>query len=192
MGRVSKKLWVLVIAGVLTVISGITIMYGYIAPFPYRAEINKEAAMNDVSPYLVAALIRTESHFRPAAVSQRGAVGLMQLMPTSAAWIVTQSPTFKDIRQPLVLSNPTVNIQLGTWYVHHLSRAFHENRVLTLAAYNGGPQTVLGWLNSHTLSWNQVQYRTIPFPETRNFVRRVMLFEKIYYWMYGWMRPAKH
>lgn len=170
---------------VLLIVLG-ALIFGYAswAPFPYRATVVKAAGRNHLSPYFVAAVIRVESGFRPDVVSRRGAVGLMQLMPSTAQWIAPKAGLGTGRPD---LTNPTVNITLGAWYLKHLLVSFHRNSVLALAAYNGGPDTVGGWLTSGTLTLRQTDYRSIPFPETRHFVARVDGYEHVYRIMYGWL-----
>ncbi len=172
----------------LAVLALIAVLYGYWAPFPYQPTIIAAAHREKISPYLVAAVIRVESRFRPDVVSPRGAVGLMQLMPSSANWIAAKS----HYPQSLDLNDPRVSIQLGTWYLRYLLSAYRGNTVLALAAYNGGPQTVNGWLLHGVLSSTQTDYRDIPYPETAHFVQRVKRFEAAYHLMYAWLAPGKH
>ncbi|PSR20438.1 MAG: lytic transglycosylase [Sulfobacillus acidophilus] len=159
------------------------IAYGYWAPFPFQPTIVATAHHEHLSPYVVAAVIRVESRFRPDAVSNRGAIGLMQLMPTSAQWILVQMGR----HGPLDLRNPQTNIQLGSWYLHYLLATYHGNLTLALAAYNGGPRTVDDWLSAKILSPHERGYARIPYPETANFVRRVRMFETVYRIMYVWV-----
>ncbi len=163
-------------------------LYGYWVPFPYRPTIVAAARQNHLSPYLVAAVIRVESRFQKRALSQRGAEGLMQIMPTSALWITTKvnwsgKPNLYD---------PLTNIHLGTWYLHYLLTSYHGNQVLALAAYNGGPETVARWIQTGVLSSAQTRYESIPYPETKNFVRRVQQFEAVYQVMYVFLSFGKH
>lgn len=172
---------------IVVVMMAIGFLYSW-APFPYQTEVMAAAGKNALNPYLVAAVIRVESRFRPAVVSRRGAVGLMQLMPTTGDWIA------RKMQWTTVppLTHPSTNIALGTWYLNYLKARFNNNMTLTLAAYNGGPETVDRWLQSGVLSPSQRSFNPIPYPETRNFVRRVKDFERAYAVMYFWLRFSKH
>ncbi|MCL5116363.1 MAG: lytic transglycosylase domain-containing protein [Firmicutes bacterium] len=175
-----------VVGGLIIVI--LACLYGYWAPFPYQPTVLKVAQEEHLNPYLVAAVIRVESRFRPTVVSRRGAVGLMQLMPSTAVWIAA-----KTHRQgALDLTNPATNIALGTWYLKYLLMRYHQNRTLALAAYNGGPETVDRWLGQGILTQRQSSSTPIPYPETANFVRRVSRFEVAYRIMYVWLALGKH
>lgn len=175
------------LAGVAVLVL-VTFLYGYWAPFPYQPTIMAAAKREHVSPYLVAAVIRVESRFRPDVISGRGAVGLMQLLPSSASWIALQMHRHQKIN----LKNPATSIQLGTWYLRYLLSSYHNNSTLALAAYNGGPETVDGWLKSGVLRPNQKSYSQIPYPETAHFVRRVHRFTTAYRLMYAWLGIGKH
>lgn len=149
-------------------------------PFPYRPLIRTEARADRVDPRLVAAVIKVESGFNPWAVSQKGAVGLMQVMPATAAWIARVNGWRLN---PGSLADPATNIRLGTWYLGYLFRQFHDLN-LVLAAYNGGRTNVLRWRAGRSLGTGRDISR-IPFPETRRFVRKVLLAYRFYRWLYG-------
>lgn len=178
--------WTMIIAAVLVIGTG----YQYLAPWPYRQTFFREASANHLSPFLVAAVARVESRFRPDVVSRRGAVGIMQLMPSTASWIRQQTKNSEPV--PEDLSDPAVSIHLGTWYLEHLLTLFHGNLILCLAAYNSGPRTVQSWLKSGVLRPYGTDYRAIPYLETKNFVHRVLFFERIYRLMYGWQTIGQH
>ncbi|AUW93294.1 lytic transglycosylase domain-containing protein [Sulfobacillus sp. hq2] len=173
----SAGLWLLVI---IFMIFG---AYHYVAPLPYRAIVWKEARAHSVSPYLVAAVIRVESSYRPDAVSAKGAVGLMQLMPATAQW-ASQKADKRSIKTQ-DLNNPALNIHLGTWYLSQLLGNFYGNPVLGLAAYNAGGRNVARWIAEGRLQPTSTTSDQIPFPETKNFVTRVLFYEKVYHFLYG-------
>jgi soluble lytic murein transglycosylase len=150
-------------------------------PYPYRGLIERAAARHQVDPYLVAALIRNESKFNPSARSAAGAVGLMQLMPETAAWIATQRNQPFHVAD---LTDPAVNIEMGCWYLANLQRAFGGDRTVVLAAYNAGRNNVAEWLNSQTWTGERHTLSQIPFPETRTYVARVLRDETIYRHLY--------
>ena len=115
------------------------------------AVILREARRHDVRPELVRAVIQVESAFDPLARSSKGAMGLMQLMPATAADLQVANPY-----------DPVQNIQGGVAYLHQLLDRYDGNEELALAAYNAGPGTV-------ARHGNQVP----PFRETRNYLDRI-------------------
>lgn len=150
-------------------------------PTPYKEAVFFYASQHGLDPFLVLALIRTESKFYPLAVSSTGAKGLMQLMPDTASWVAERLGTeFEEER----LFDPEYNIRLGTWYLAYILKEFDGNLVAALAAYNGGKQKVREWLVTGTWSGSTQDLDRIPFLETRGFVRRVLRDYSIYYWLY--------
>jgi soluble lytic murein transglycosylase len=155
----------------------------YLYPFPYQEIIYHYATEHNVSPYLVVAVIRTESKFNPVARSPKGAVGLMQLMPETAQWIAGQLE-YNDY-DAKVLRDPETNIRFGTWYLASLKREFGGNKALYLAAYNGGRGNVAQWKKQYGWSDSFQEIEKIPFRETREYVTKVLRNEKRYQELYG-------
>ena len=152
-------------------------------PMSYTALIQQQAARQGLEPALVAAVIRVESRYQPTVVSARGAVGLMQIMPETARWIRAEGGGDPGIR--LNLTDPEQNIALGTWYLHYLLGRYAGNLILALSAYNSGPGATDGWIRQGILSPHAKTGQPIPYPETRNFVARVLRYREIYRLMYG-------
>ncbi|MBL7211760.1 MAG: lytic transglycosylase domain-containing protein [Desulfobacteraceae bacterium] len=123
----------------------------------YEATILEASKRFEVELHLIKAVIKAESNFDHEAVSPKGAKGLMQLMPRTA----------EDMEVDDAL-NPEENILGGTRYLSLLLKRFKNDKVLALAAYNAGPDTVE--------SYNGIP----PFPETRAFVKRVMAYYRSY------------
>lgn len=116
-----------------------------------KSIIREASARYEVSPDLVFAMIEVESQFNSGAVSRRGALGLMQLMPDTAADMNVSNPF-----------DPEENIHGGTKYIRTLLNKYSGNMNLALAAYNAGPRTV-------------DRFRAVPpYPETRSYVRKVL------------------
>ncbi len=147
-------------------------------PLPYREQVFAAATANQMDPYLVAAVIRVESKFRPQAQSSTGALGLMQIMPDTAHWVARQInlPGFKTED----LYNPKINIKIGTWYLANLQRSFDDNLVIALAAYNAGEGNVRTWMGRQQWSGDQQTIGDIPYAETRAYLR--LVFRD--YWVY--------
>lgn len=151
-------------------------------PYRYRQDIEANAAIYGVDPYLVAAVIRVESKFNPDAVSRKGALGLMQIMPTTAEWIASQVG-FSDFQEEMLL-DPEVNIRLGTWYLANLAKEFDGRTDVVIAAYNGGRGQVNRWLEDGVWNGNFDERANIPFPETRNFLLKVRVTYRQYQKLY--------
>ncbi len=143
----------------------------WIYPYDYRSYIETSAGSRHTDPFLVAAVIKHESNFEPYAQSDGGAVGLMQLMPQTAAWIARQlgEPFTEDY-----LCDPALNIRYGVWYLAELEQEFGGNDILALAAYNAGRGNVRDWMERFHWTDQFDQIEAIPYPETRFYVRRVL------------------
>ena len=122
---------------------------------PFGSIIYSEAKKNDLPPELVAAVVNTESKFIPTARSNRGAVGLMQLVPRTGRWMGAQN-----------LTNPAQNISAGAKYLRYLTDRFDGDQQKAIAAYNAGEGNVR--------RFNGVP----PYRETRNYVQRVRSFQQ--------------
>jgi len=119
---------------------------------PYGSLIYRLAREEALNPELVAAVVRVESDFDPGALSDKGARGLLQLMPATAARFGVRAGQLYD---------PLMNLRAGTRYLSWLARHFDNDLPRMLAAYNAGEATVK-------------RYRGIPpFRETRNYIRRI-------------------
>lgn len=154
-----------------------------IYPYDYREDIIAYSQRYQVDPYLVAAVIKTESKFKSDARSNYGAVGLMQLMPETALWISSQL----DDRQFSLnsLQEPLCNIRYGTWYLSSLQDEFSGNEVLALAAYNAGRGNVWEWKERYGWGDDFKDVSAIPFRETEEYVRRVLKNRAKYYQLYN-------
>lgn len=141
-------------------------------PFAYRQAAERYAEAHRIDPLLIVAVMRIESAFDPAAVSPKGARGLMQVMPETAAWAAEQMGL--ESFHPDQLFDPEVNIAIGSWYLATLHRQFGGDTVLALAAYNGGRGNVARWLSEESWSGELATIDDIPFPETRGYVRKVL------------------
>lgn len=146
-------------------------------PLKYGDEIDEYAKERDLDPNLVRALILQESYYNPKAKSRVGATGLMQLMP----------PTAKEhaarMRIPFAVSrleNPEVNVRLGTYHLKMLIDMFSGNPYLAVASYNAGQGNVLKWRRAAPKKPLDEFIESIPFQETRNYVKRVTMLRSSY------------
>ena len=163
-------------------------------PQPFRELIEAYAGDMGLRPETMFALIRTESHFGAAAVSHAGAVGLAQLMPSTAqdvaARIVRAGGT--DHRSPngINLTDPRINIHMGSFYMRHLIvNQMEGNVMLALMAYNGGQGRVRRWLAADRQREDgglpkDLFLETILYPETRHYGRLVLSAAAIYGYLY--------
>lgn len=139
-------------------------------PLEYSEYVEKYASEYAVPKELVYGVIKTESDFKSDAVSHKGAVGLMQIMPETYIWLCDKNSDEND--NPDLLYTPEVNIRYGVFYLSMLYSQF-GNWENALAAYNAGPTNVKGWLNDSDISENGVLVN-IPYEETRKYVEKVM------------------
>lgn len=131
----------------------------------------KGPAAGGADPYLVAAVMREESHFNPNAVSPVGAMGLMQIMPSTGRFIAGELGK-RGFRSNELL-NPDINIELGSWYLGHLLKRFDNDIVLSIAGYNAGPNAAARWAGSLPSELDEF-IESIPYDETRAYTKRVL------------------
>ena len=146
-------------------------MYQYVTRHPNVAKfaplIERDARLNGLDPALVKAVIAVESAFEPAAVSPKGALGLMQVTPDTGARYGVVADKGRSTEQKLL--DPAINLSIGTRYLRDLLVLFANDLGLALAAYNAGEQTV------------QYYKKSIPpFPETQEYVKLVRQFYALY------------
>lgn len=166
----------------LVVVFNFTDIIKIFYPLPYRETIIKYSHMTGVDPFFLVAIMKTESHFNPEAVSAKGARGLMQIMPETGGWIAQQTGLVPY--HPDLLFDPETNIRLGAWYIANLEDEFEGNRIMVLAAYNGGRGNVRKWLKEEKISGTIKDIAMIPYPETRGFIKKVLRDYEIYKWLY--------
>ena len=143
----------------------------FLYPLGYWELAQEQSARYALDPYLVVALIREESGFGERVVSSSGAVGLMQLLPTTANGLVNAAGRSGV---PAKLDAPANNIALGTRYLAMMLDEFKGNWARALAAYNAGPNQVRRWLGRLGDRTDDEFIEEIPFSETRAYVKRVL------------------
>ncbi len=144
-------------------------------PLGYEETIREVSAEHGLEPTFVAAVVYTESRFRPNARSPQKAYGLMQLLPQTARFIQRKSGIEGDFR------DPEVNLRIGTWYLNYLGDRYNGDERLVLAAYNSGEGSVEGWIADPEFDVAE----DIPFNETRDYVENVLAAQKTYEDLYG-------
>jgi len=147
-------------------------------PLAYSDSVLQKSEALNIDPAWIFAIIRQESAFYTDAVSHAGARGLMQLMPKTAHMLA------KGHALPLSgdtsLHRPDINIPLGIAYINDLESRNHHP-ILTTAAYNAGPTRVFHWHPAQTLD-PDLWIETIPYKETREYVKNVIAFTAIYHY----------
>jgi len=138
---------------------------------PYRKALQAYIREHGLEEAWVYGLIRQESRFVTAAKSDVGAAGLMQIMPATARW-TARKLGLKGYRQSLIHQLDT-NLRLGTYYMKTVLSRFDDNPVLASAAYNAGPGRAHRWRGDLPLE-GAIYAETIPFDETRDYVKKVM------------------
>ena len=137
-------------------------------PLAYSDIIRQQAAAKHLDPALIAAVIYAETKFNPRA-SSAGAQGAMQVMPQTALYLAHRSGATSFRLSDL--NTPQVNIAYGSYYLRYLLDHFRNDTVEALAAYNGGVANVDHWVAG---SGGSLSVDEIPFPETRNYVQKVL------------------
>ena len=133
-------------------------------------------------PELVYAVMREESRFRAAVVSPVGARGLMQIMPKTGERLAAamQLPSYQHDD----LFRPEINLRMGSFYLNRLLQRFNGRMSAAIAAYNAGPERVERWLAARGNLSDDMWVETIPFRETRRYVRRVLRSVHAYRMLY--------
>jgi len=147
-------------------------------PLEHVDAIRDGARRYDLDPTLVAGVIYAESKFDEHAVSSQGAVGLMQILPQTAAQIADESGgvTFTAAD----LEDPRVNIRYGCYYLRHALDAYDGDVRAAVASYNAGMGAVAGWRTAAAAEGHALRLRDIPFPETRAYVKKVLEARRVY------------
>ncbi len=150
-------------------------------PMPYSEAFKPIAQQFQVQAPWIYGIIRQESRFMEKVRSGVGAIGLMQIMPKTGRWLAKKNNlegfSVND------LTTPSVNVTLGALYLSLLSESFNGERALATAAYNAGPARVQQWRKKVTRPMEGAIFiETIPFFETREYVKNVLLNTQFYEW----------
>ena len=159
-----------------------TVQMRFVYMWEYQQDIVTYSQKNKVDPFLIAAIIKNESNFNHKAVSKVGAVGLMQIMPDTGRWIAEQMglESYKDTD----LYQTRTNIRMGCWYLGELDHEFKHNLALVMIAYNAGRGQTHAWMEAYGWDDNFNDLKAIPFPDTREYVAKVLQDRDKYYLLY--------
>ncbi len=149
-------------------------------PLAWRETFESLAAAANIREAWALGIARSESLFMADIRSRAGAVGVMQLMPTTGRQMAREARL--PYRGWSTLTDPRTNIELGTRYLGTVYERFASNPVLATAAYNAGPHRVERWLPEDGALAADVWIETIPFAETREYVKRVLTADSIFSW----------
>ena len=151
----------------------------YRFPLLFEEPVAKAAADMEIDPPIIYGVMRRESAFISDIKSGAGAVGLMQLMPRTAKYVADLKGKKKWRGD---LTDVKLNIDFGAFYLRHVLNRFDNHLPLALASYNAGPHRVKKWLPKENDLPADVWIDTIPFTETRRYVRAVLAYSMIFEW----------
>ncbi len=142
----------------------------YFYPMKYSETIEKVAQDYQISASLIASVANAESGFKENAISSKGAIGIMQIMPDTAKWLAEKMHI--EYSEDM-LKDAEYNIQMGAFYLAFLKQIF-SNQKTVLCAYNAGIGNVRQWLKDERYSSDGQSLKEIPFKETKNYVNKVL------------------
>jgi soluble lytic murein transglycosylase len=181
--RKKRALALLLILFILFLFMNSTLIGKKLYPIYYQEEIGQSAAKHQITPFLIAAIIRVETNFESDARSHKGAIGIMQLMPDTAAWIVKTTNSNELKTEDLL--KPAININLGSWYLQWLIKHYDGNLLYAIAAYNAGQGNVNKWKQNDIWNGTENDIEQIPFGETRHYVKKVLYYHQKYQDLYA-------
>ena len=152
-----------------------------IYPLKYSEYVEKYAEEYNMDKYMVYAIIKAESNFDENAKSASNAIGLMQIMETTAIETANKmglKVTEKD------LFEPELNINIGLKYFTYLLNQYNNNYQLAIIAYNAGIGNVDNWIKNGIIKEDGTDIENVPFKETNNYVRKILRDYKIYKELY--------
>ena len=177
----------IVLCVVVVAVAIAAVYYGVVAQknlymLNYREEISLFSEKYQVDPFIISAMIYCESTFRSDAVSSVGAVGLMQIMPATGEWLAGKLK-IGDYSENMLL-RPSINIEMGCYYMRFLLDRYDGDLVCAVAAYHSGQGTVDGWRSNPEISEDGKTLHNIPEGETRKYTTRVINATEIYRKLY--------
>lgn len=184
--RLAKKLIILfiiiiLIFSLIKIVKVQNIFLKNMYPLEYKEYVEKYSEKFGVDKYYIYAIIKAESNYDMQALSSKGAMGLMQLLPATATEIANNL----EIKlEEGTLYNPELNIMVGTKYFSNLLKTYN-NAMVSLAAYNAGPGNVNKWISDGIIKKDGSDIENIPYKETNMYVRKIINNYKIYKQLYN-------
>lgn len=156
---------------IFLIIIGIITFYNIKYPIKYRDYIIKYADEYSLDRELVASVINEESSYNSRAISKNGAIGLMQILPSTGEYIAQRLGD--DDYSTEKLFDEETNIRYGCYYLSYLKERFSDEKVY-LSAYNAGETTVAMWLNDREISSDGISLNDIPYNVTKNYTYKIL------------------
>lgn len=151
-------------------------------PLKYSEYVEKYAEEYNMDKYMVYAIIKAESNFDENAKSSSNAIGLMQIMETTA--IETANKMDLEVTEE-ELFKPEINIKIGLKYFTCLLNHYNNNYPLAIIAYNAGMGNVDAWIKDRTIKEDGTDIENVPYKETNNYVRKILRDYEIYKELYN-------
>lgn len=174
-----KRVLLLLLLGFIVLLFSNSQWLSVFYPIHFKDEIRRHAENNELDPFMVAAIIRVETNYQPSKQSKKGALGVMQIMPDTALWVLEKAK-LPEVSLDRINHEPETNIEIGTWYLKELSDQFNGNMIAVIAAYNAGPTRVKTWLKTGVWDGSIDTVSSIPLGETRHYVQRVVHYYEQY------------
>ena len=187
MSKTLKRIFILVLIFIIIIFIAKVFnikenIYKNIYPTKYSEYVYKYSEENEIDPLLIFAIIKAESNFNQDAVSNSNAIGLMQLVESTAKEIAEKNLNMSFSKETLY--NPEYNIKIGTAYYAKLLEKYNRNTGVALAAYNAGIGKVDTWIKDGIIKEDGSDLENIPYKETNNYVRKILrdynIYKKIY------------
>jgi soluble lytic murein transglycosylase len=179
-----KRLIIVVAILLVIFVLSVLLLKTFVYPIKHFDIIKQEAAKNDIDPYLVLAVIKTESGFNKEATSNKQAKGLMQIMDSTASDINDDINLVENINENIY--DADINIALGCKYFAKLIKKYNGNYYLAICAYNAGMGNVDSWLDNGIVDKNLNEYIDVklPFNQTKKYLYKVISAYKMYRILY--------
>jgi soluble lytic murein transglycosylase len=179
----TKKILLITFLIIILILIGWLSVKTFMYPLKHFDIIKEEAAKNNIDPYLVLAIIKTESGFDKDVTSPKQAKGLMQIMDSTAQEMIQDSDINLDEDS---IYDENVNIALGCKYLSSLIKKYNGNYYLAIISYNAGMGNLDSWIEEGIISedLDSIKNVNIPFSETKKYLKRVIVSYKIYRFLY--------